>query len=488
MKICLINPAIYVFEKDIVPIVPPIGLACLGAGLRERGDEVVIIDSPLEGNIQDQCEKFEKGKKLIRYGYTPEDLADKLIAMQPDVVGISNNMSVNEAEALECAEVVKKIAQDIYVVCGGINVTARNREILSHPCVDFIIAGEGDEVLQGLINRLENNLDFKDIPYLGYKQHDQITIPEKSAFVEDLDTLPMPAWDLLKLEEYFARPFPFTFLKHPSMVLLTSRGCIRDCIFCSGRKFLGKWRGRSPKNIHQETIMLKQQYGIREIQFMDANINIDTNRFLEICEIMKKEQLAWNPVGGLYINKLDQDIVTTMIKSGCYYMTLAIEHGALAIQKYIGKINPIDKAREITEICQKYGVWTHASFIIGFPDETREDALECLNYATKSGVDSISVFTATPLPGTRLFKEVSRYINLNMSDIRFLSDNYIAKNMTKEELIVLRKKILRSFSLYKIFSELSHPFRLLSKLTKNNFMFGRMLFQNVKRFLLFYFK
>lgn len=484
MRVCLINPAIYIFEKDIVPLVPPMGLLCLGAVLYEKGYEVEIIDSPMECSKKRRDAKVMNGTKLIRYGYTPDQLKRRLLDLKPDIVGITNNMSANESEALECAEVVKSVSKSIYVVMGGVNVTARLYQILSNKYVDFVIAGEGDDVLPELIKSLEMGLDISDILCLGYKKNQQINLPKEIAFVSNIDKLPMPAWYLIDLNNYLKLRFPFTHLYRRTITLLTSRGCVYNCVFCSGRNLLGKWRARSPEKVHEEISYLKEKYGIREIQFMDANINVNTNRFIEICKILKNENLAWNPVGGLFIKALNENVVRMMIDSGCYYLPLAVEHGSSEMQKYIGKIIPIDKVKDITRVCKQHGVWTHSFFIIGFPEETKEEAFKCLDYAKESGVDSISIFTATPLPGSKLFSEVSSYLNINVEDLRLLSNNFVAKKMKKEDVILCRKIIMISFLKHKIISELLHPLNLFKKLTRNNFRFSRIFLQSFKRFIL----
>jgi radical SAM superfamily enzyme YgiQ (UPF0313 family) len=335
-----------------------------------------------------------------------------------------------------------------------------------------------------LLDRLRAGQGPGDLPCVGHKHGNEIVLPRQRAEARDLAALPEPAWDLIPVESYLKVPFPFMSLKRRTLTSLTSRGCLNNCVFCTGKKGLGGWRPRPLESLRTEWQRLKSRYGVEEIQLVDANVNADPDRFRQICRMFKEERLSWNPLGGLYLKNMTAELAREMVRSGSYYFPLGIEHGADRIQRHIGKIVPLEKVREVAGAIRSEGGWTNGSFILGFPDETPEDVKDCIRYAQNCGVDSISVFTATPLPGSRM--EAALEGGSAAFEMRLLGDESFCKAIGKKGLRYWRRRMMSDFVRRRITLAVRRPFFHLRGLLAHGAKRLRILIMAGMRFVKLY--
>jgi magnesium-protoporphyrin IX monomethyl ester (oxidative) cyclase len=196
-------------------------------------------------------------------------------------------------------------------------------------------------------------------------------------------------------------------MKPPRANMVTSRGCAFNCIFCSIHSIWGhKWRGRDPIKVVDEIEYLKKTYKIGEVAFQDDNVSLDRNRMEKICDeiIRRKLKIRWCTPNGIAIWSLDKPLLKKMKKAGCYKLTFGIETGCPETQKFIRKTQVnLEKAKDIIKYCNKIGLWTHSAFIIGFPDETKEQIEQTINFAISTDLDMATFWVATPYPATDLY-------------------------------------------------------------------------------------
>jgi len=459
MRIFLIHPPIDMLEKDVVGISPPLGIAYIAAYLEKFGHEVRLFDY-LILSWKNPIKIQKNGQTFLSYSLPPTYLEKTLKEFKPHIVGISNLFTTSEKYVLNLAKQIKSFDKNIKTVVGGTNCSAKPGYFLKNQNVDYVVLGEGEETMKNLVHHLETGLPVDKIDGLGFKKKDEPIINPKTYFIENLDELPFPAWHLLPMQKYFLVQKSGNFLKKREFfaTVLTSRGCVRNCVFCSGIKLLGKWRGRSPQNVINEIKSLINLYDVPEIQFMDANIAVNPERLSKICKELIKNcpRISWSALGGMDVNFLKEDMIKEIKKSGCFFMPLGIEHGNSEMQKMIGKIVPLDKVKLITKKCKELGIWTLGFFVLGLPGETMETANESLLYAKKSGIDSASFFTATPIPGSRLYDEIRQTQTIDLDDLGFFSQKGISPSgISNEELNRLRKKFFVSFAIHKIKKEIN---------------------------------
>ena len=163
---------------------------------------------------------------------------------------------------------------------------------------------------------------------------------------------------------------------------------------------------RSAQNVADEIEHLKNEYRVREVAFFDDNLTVSKKRMIAICDeiVGRKLDIHWCTPNGIAIWTLDKEVLSKMRESGCYKLTFGIETASPNTQKFIRKEHiDLNKSKELIRYCNEIGIWTHSTFIIGFPYETEADIMKTIDYAVSCGVDMATFFIATPYPGTEMY-------------------------------------------------------------------------------------
>ncbi|MEE9524751.1 MAG: radical SAM protein, partial [Thermodesulfovibrionales bacterium] len=191
--------------------------------------------------------------------------------------------------------------------------------------------------------------------------------------------------------------------------IITSRGCPYNCSFCSSSEFSGlKWRALEPPDIVDEIEEIVNVYGFDGIAFLDDNFTLSADRVKEICSriVNKRLDIYWWCFSRADKVLKHEGMVAKMAEAGCRYVFMGFESRSSAtLDHYEKKIRP-EMAKEAVKLLKKYGISTHASFIIGDIEETEDMVLDTIRYAKEIGPEAVQFSVLTPYPGTRLFKEV----------------------------------------------------------------------------------
>lgn len=443
MRILLVNPPLHLYPGEFLSIVPPMGPAYIAAVLEKEGHDVRILDC-LALSWRTKKHYLSPGRQFLRR---------YLLDFQPEIVGISNLLLVGEREVKKFARLVKELLPKTTVIVGGVNASCRPDAFIGEKEIDLVAVGEGENTLK----ELAAGMAISKINGLIYKNRNgkPVANPPRE-LIQDLDTIPSPAWHLLPMEEYFhGHPAGLLYKKSRFAMILSSRGCPFSCSFCAHSKaWKGKWRAHSVGRVVTEVRELRDKYGVDEIQFMDSNMSVDRKRFRGIIRAMKKEGLPWIPYTGVSVSTLDRVLVRELAGSGCYALQLGIEHGNPMMQARIGKIVPLARAREVVDECHRTGIWVHGYFVVGLPGETMETAYDSLDYAVRADLDSVSFFTALPLPGSRLYAEVFGKKNVDLGNLRVYLTKVCCSELTLSQMDEVIKNSFRKFLLFKIRREL----------------------------------
>jgi magnesium-protoporphyrin IX monomethyl ester (oxidative) cyclase len=449
LKVLLIYPPFSLASYERPIVTPPLGLAYIGAVLEEAGYKVRILDT-----IALNWRSPIKIKDRIHLGQKWEDISDEIKRSKPDAVGISCPFSCQSRNAHKVAELVKAYDTDVPVIMGGAHPSTLPKSVLRDQNVDYVVIGEGELTMLNLLKTLSKGDSFDEIDGLAYREEGKTVINQKMKFIEDLDSLPLPARHLLPMNEYFNAEAPHgpELMRKPYTSMITSRGCPFNCVFCSIHTVWGhKWRARSPDNVVYEIEHLIDVYRIREIHFEDDNLTLDKKRMEKICDLILDRGLdiRWFTPNGVAIWTLDKNLLEKMKKSGCYKLSFGIESGCPQTLKFIKKPINLTRARQVIRWANDVGIWTHGFFVIGFPYETKEAVHETLKFAVGSDLDFASFFIATPLPGTRLL-EIVKKEGLIENDLIWANQNvsYTTLNtkfLTSREINSLRKELYIQF-------------------------------------------
>ncbi|MCD6247895.1 MAG: cobalamin-dependent protein [Hadesarchaea archaeon] len=383
MKVALISPPT---DSAITRVLgttgPPLGLAYLAAAIRDEHD-VRIIDSTAEG-----LDKADLERVLKR-----ED---------PDIVGISATTSMIP-DAYETAEIAKRLNENVKVVLGGPHATfLPERTMRECPYVDFVVRGEGEETFRELVSAVEKGRDLRAIRGVSFKENGRTVNNPPRGLVNNLDDLPIPAYDLLPMERYSLDGVQFG-------AVITSRGCPFNCAFCSSsRQFGGTWRGHSPERVLEELRILRDEFGKREIEFLDDTFTLSKRRAIEISDAIRREGLDISWTASSRVDTFSREVAESMRRGRATTVYFGIESASERILDFIGKRITPEKSAAAVRCSKRAGLSVVGSFVIGFPDETPEEVRKTVDFSRRLDLDLAQFTIATPYPGTRLWDYAER--------------------------------------------------------------------------------
>ena len=384
MKTLLLWPA---FREEYTKY-PPLGIAYLAAVLRENDFPVEIVDAA---------------------GYTDyEEFEVKLRENRPDILGISV-LSVHYDKALEAARIAKKVLPHIMIVFGGAHPTALPELTLKNPEVDIVVFGEGEWKFLDLVLALQKETGLDRVNGIYYKVDGEIIKTADRELEDNLDLIPFPARDLFSMNEYLRRS-PTLPLPYPATSIIPSRGCYGNCRFCQPtlRKLFGrKIRYRSPKNVVDEIVHLKEKYSLKGLFFADDEPTWGKKWMLELCEEICKRQveIAW--ICASRVDTVDLELLSAMKRAGCIGVGFGVESGSQKVLNYYRKGVRVAQIAPAFELCEQVGIVARANIMIGAPFETKQDVQETIQMLEKVRPDLIAISATTPTVGTDLFADAS---------------------------------------------------------------------------------
>ena len=426
MRVCLINPPrIHPKLWGKPSVFQPLDIAYVAA-LLEKQHEVLIIDAPTEG--WENLEEIDATK--YRQGLSNEEIATKVKHWSPRVVGVTVPFSGWWKSTYELISAVKSINQDIIIVVLGLHPSARPKECLANPNVDFVVIGEPEQTMFELVDVLEQkNLEgIEKVKGIGFVKNGKTVITPLRPPIEDLDSLPFPARHLLPMDKYFeaVKENPLRGeIRKPWVMMITSRGCPYDCVFCSIHNVMGKkWRGRSPQNVVDEINQLVHTYKIKQIDFYDDNMTLNKKRMETICDLIVKEGLdiEWYTPNGVRADTLDENLLKKMKASGCKKIRIAPESGVQnVLDKIVKKNLNLKDVEKAVVLSKKVGIKVGCFFVMGLIGETKEDINETIRYAYKLkslGADRFYFSVAMPVYGTELYEQAKKgdFLKADFSD------------------------------------------------------------------------
>jgi len=430
MRVLLLNPPYLASPEAGLGISFPLGLAYLATALRDHNVDVSVLDAASETT------PVAVGNGLIRYGLDSKQLRERIEEEKPNIVGISCFFSSRFPAVLESAKIIKDIDMDIVTITGGIHPSLMPKEVVAHSEIDFAAVGEGERLIVDFIDALNGNRLFDTVESLAFKSNGHVKVNHRTNYIENLDTVGYPAWDLFDMERYLNNHEGRWGLGAGRYApIVTSRSCPYKCTFCSIHSVMGtKYRGHSPAYVVKMIKKLVDDYNVDEISFEDDNLTYEKVRFIEICKgiIDNGIKIRWNTPNGVHVGSLDRESIDWAKKAGCDSLNLAIESGDDHIRnRVIKKGLKQEKIYEVAKACRDTGIKTNAYFVIGMPGETESSIENTRKYIRDLKFNNVSVFIATPMPGTKLYDEVLEkgYIKKEDFDSDFI--NYQATIFTQ---------------------------------------------------------
>ena len=304
-----------------------------------------------------------------------EHIIDSMIQDDPDLVGISVTATSQVMPAFTLARQLKEKNADIHITMGGSVFTKLidnlQQNHLLFDLVDSFIVFEGEHALLRLIEQLEGKMDFSKVPNLVYKEGDSIRVNEPF-HIEDINSLPTPDYDGFPLDRYLS----------PKRVLPLqgSRGCYwRKCTFCNLHVDNLKFRLRNLDLVLEDMDRLKEKYSAEYMFFSDECMPVKQLDSLSSKLIEKGNDIKW--MAGIRFDKgLTKDILAKAREAGCLKMVFGLESSNKRVLSLMDKGIETEITKNIIDYCDETGIAVHMYVIVGFPSETREEALETLDF------------------------------------------------------------------------------------------------------------
>ncbi|MHA2282351.1 MAG: B12-binding domain-containing radical SAM protein [Promethearchaeota archaeon] len=399
MKIVLANPP-DVKTPCLFDNHPNLGILYLAAYLREKVQGIKVHYLDVHLSLKEHIKLLER--------------------IQPDIYGLSFS-TMKEQDAFTTLRAVKERFENLPIICGGPYPTVMAEKIVKDHPVDVCVKGEGEITLVELVDFFQGKRRLDDVSGIVFKRDGLVVTTDKRVVIPNLDAIPFPAWDLIDFKKYSGN---YQFMAKPSTVMITSRGCPFDCVFCANAVWrLSKpWlRLRSPENIGEE-IALLYEIGIREISIRSDEFNPVLSWTIDVCrEIHKLGLKDLFLQGNIRADKLTDELVQEMKRCNFWLVQIGIESGNQRTLDGIGKKITLEKVVEACQLFKSYGIKVYGYIMIyhaweengTFCYETPEDVDRTLNFVRwlykKRLLDYMSFSTTTPLRGSRLFEIARRH-------------------------------------------------------------------------------
>ena len=386
MKVAIVVPP-YPLEEAPAP---PLGVTYVAAAFEAAGAKVQIFD-------------------YLVSGYSPGKLHAEMDDFKPDILG-ATSVTMNFPNAAEIVSEAKSYKPSLITMMGGPHVSfTAERSLRDYPKIDFIVMGEGEKTIAEMMACGLERGKMEGIKGIAYRNDGMIMVNEARPFIEDINTLPLPARHLLPLSRYQALGFPIS--------IITSRGCPYLCIFCQGRKMVGNTvRKRNPSIIVDEIEQILS-YGIDRINVADDLFVSSPKRVKEVCEEIIRRGLHFTWSAFARVNTVDKETLLLMRETGCDSISFGVETGNEEMIKMIKKRITLDQARQAVSLCREAGIIPHTSFIVGLPGESPETLRETGEFAASLG-SLYGYHLLAPFPGTTVREDVADY------DLEILTDDW----------------------------------------------------------------
>lgn len=453
MKVVLVRPPRYLWpvvnESDNYML--PLGLPCLAAVIRDRMPdvEIKIIDCP-----------------PLKIGW--KTLAELLREERPDVIGAGEE-ALYHHEAVRAFKLAKEINPKTITVAGGHFFSWTPKESLTNYPIDYIVRFEGEYTFLELLQGLRDKTDISKVRGLAYKRDGKVTLTPLRPLIENLDELPLPAYDLMPMGDYA----PFGYFWPQGATIEHSRGCTDKCNFCSLWTFWGnhiktnaedgefkvlpRYRSKSVERTLEEIDILYNKYNRRLLLWNDPTFNVDPKWSDEFCKklIMRnyKDLYWWAFLRADFVVRDERlGVLEKMVRSGMINAFIGVERIEDSDYKQINKQYSKDLCREAFGILKKKYPQVHrqGTFLTGIRSENKKSLLDMVDYALEVGVEFMIFHPITPVPGTALYNEAIGQGWLEDKDFKnynWLQPVMSAENLSLKELMKLTKEASLRFIL-----------------------------------------
>ncbi|MCF8463367.1 MAG: B12-binding domain-containing radical SAM protein [Flavobacteriales bacterium] len=385
VEVVFINP------RDLVACVPYVKLASLAGTLRGNGIRSLIIE-PTATRL------------------STADVVQRIIDIDPKIVCIGAFPStLPDAYKLTCE--LKKEVPNTTLILEGYHVNA-DPSILVEMDIEWGLRGDAELAFVNLCKHILSGESFDNsipglVHYIG-----GILKDNGPATIKDLDSLPLPAYDLLSVERYYSASTNKRYMQ-----LFTTRGCPYNCNFCANPTQMS-FRYLSNERVLQHLNVLVKDCRVEWVEFMDLTFTVNRKRTLSMCQAIIDFGVHFDWGCETRADLIDEELLLKMKDAGCKKITFGVESGAEHVRFRTGKKITNQQCIEAFDLCRKHGVKTMANFIFGHPNETESEMWETVRFAAKLKPFNVMFTRMVPMPDVEVYK-------LGIKEKQFGSDVWV---------------------------------------------------------------
>lgn len=285
------------------------------------------------------------------------------------------------------------------IAISGLHATTYPEDVMNdNDFIDYLFIGEWEETLKAVANE-ENPNNIKGI---AYRENGTVSV-NRERNITNIDNLPFPDREDLPVSLYH----DFVITGEPNVQMLATRGCPYRCEFCYITILYEKssYRKRYPKDIVDEIEFVKHKYGAKQVYFDDDTIAVDKKFLKNIGSEMVSRgvDVPWSFMGDITI---DSETLRYLTGTGLVGLKFGVEtiNGEslrIASKRFVNR----EKVSNFVKECKKLGLWTHATYQVGMPGETRESIRATIDFAMELDTSSLQISMSTPLPGTPFYQK-----------------------------------------------------------------------------------
>ncbi len=444
-RILFVIPPYSCWGVQVIGTWPPLHVAYLAQAAENAGHEARIFDAMNKGlgfdEIRSEVESY-RPDFVMALDYLP-------------VTGAISTATV--PAALEVFRVAKEVDSSIVTLIAGPHPTFMYEEILSDETnrVDYVLRGESEETLPELMAAVFDG-DASAVRGIAFAREHEIIATPLRQHIEDLDPL-LPAWHLVDWDDYHYNIEPWGRMAS----MLTSRGCMMGCSFCSHRQFWrGTWRARSPRAVIEEMRELVDVHKVEFITLIDPYPTNDRDRWEQLLDLIIAEQMPVKLLMETRVEDIvrDADILHKYHDAGVIHLYLGAEASTDEMLESLNKGTDMDTNKRALDLAREHDIMTEASFMVGAPNETWDSIERTIEVAIRLNPD-IAVFPVlTPMPFTPIFEEMKDRIRVwDYSKYNLATPIVEPYAMTLDEVTRALGKCYMSFYAHKMGEVLALP-------------------------------
>ena len=370
----------------------PLGTLYAAALMRESGYAVSLFDT--------------------MFAHQPDEIIPELANQEPDFFvlyddGFNYLTKMCLTNMREAAFRMIKLAKEkgCTVIVSSSDSTDHYEQYLLKGA-DFILLGEAEITLLELVNKMEKGeSDFINVQGLAFRNQGAVIKTTRRNVLKELDTLPVPAWDIIDMN-----PYRQTWLKHAgyfSMNMTTTRGCPFKCNWCAKPIYGNRYNSRSPQNVINELKMLKEKFQFDHIWFCDDIFGLKPGWVHEFADLAEKEQIKFRfKIQARVDLMLHENYIRDLARAGCDNSWMGAESGSQKILDAMDKGTKVEQIYAATALLKKHGIKPSFFIQFGYPGETKEDIKLTIRMINELLPAEIGISVSYPLPGTPFHEKV----------------------------------------------------------------------------------